>query len=82
MEAIQDDAREIGMMTRKTKDRIGSWNRWGARIDLCICILIPFFFDIGLMKFIEKYVLQEHVPVAKLLEVFGFVMVSLKKGCI
>ncbi|ORZ11977.1 DHS-like NAD/FAD-binding domain-containing protein [Absidia repens] len=30
--------------------------------------------EIGLMKFIEKYVIQECVPVAKLLEVFGFVM--------
>jgi hypothetical protein len=30
---------------------------------------------LGLVKFIEKYVLQEHVPVAKLLEVFGLVMV-------
>ncbi|CAO3619723.1 unnamed protein product [Cunninghamella echinulata] len=30
--------------------------------------------EIGLMKFIEKYVIQEHVPVAKLLEAFGFTM--------
>ncbi|KAI8082783.1 DHS-like NAD/FAD-binding domain-containing protein [Halteromyces radiatus] len=30
--------------------------------------------EIGLMKFIEKYVLQLKVPVAKLLEVFGFIM--------
>ncbi|KAI8336582.1 DHS-like NAD/FAD-binding domain-containing protein [Chlamydoabsidia padenii] len=30
--------------------------------------------DIGLIKFIEKYVLEQHIPVAKLLQVFGFVM--------
>ncbi|KAI8332575.1 DHS-like NAD/FAD-binding domain-containing protein [Chlamydoabsidia padenii] len=32
--------------------------------------------EIGLMKFMEKYVLHEHVPVAKLLQVFGIIMPS------
>ncbi|CAO3615623.1 unnamed protein product [Cunninghamella blakesleeana] len=30
--------------------------------------------EIGLMKFIEKYVIQDHVPIAKLLEAFDFTM--------